>query len=296
MTRIFECLKRADREGQHPLGDLDASGAPEQNAPEVLSVLLPDTSPQALAAEQRRCIPVETAVITPEARLVFHTDPDSSAADRFRLLRMRLREFWAAGKLRTVLVTSALPRDGKSTVAMNLATALAEGGKRSVLLIDADLYQSSVARQLRVNTPYGLADCLDKGLNPMAGMRLVEPLGWYLLSAGQPRTNATELLQTQALVPLLQRLSSTFDWVIMDTPPVLPVSDAAYLSQHTDGTLLVSRAGHTPKHAVQRALDLVGRSKVVGIVLNGVHKLPGWTRSDHRYYSTSPAGKSPPER
>ncbi len=88
--------------------------------------------------------------LRPESRIPFHTDPHGCAADRYRLLRMRLRELWIAGKLKTLLITSPLPEDGKSTTAMNVATALAEGGKYSVLLIEADLYHSPLAELLGI--------------------------------------------------------------------------------------------------------------------------------------------------
>ena len=89
-------------------------------------------------------IEVEQVEVLPESRIVFHNEPRSPGADRFRYLRMRLRELWDAGKLRSLLITSPLPQDGKSTIALNLATALAEHGKRTVLLIEADLHHPTL--------------------------------------------------------------------------------------------------------------------------------------------------------
>src|SRR5262249_36138324 len=140
-------------------------------------------------------IPIERANIQPASRVVFHTDPNSPSADRFRLLRMRLRELRNSKALKRILITSPLPHDGKSTMCLNLATALAEGGLRSVLLIEADLHHSALTQQLGLTPWAGLTDCLDEGLDPQSGIRKVEPLGWRLLPAGTTRSNPTELLQ-----------------------------------------------------------------------------------------------------
>ncbi len=102
--------------------------------------------------------PVEEAQLRPENRLVYHSDPRSPAADRFRLLRMRLKTNWKAGKLKKLLITGPLAHDGKSTVVLNLATALAERGKRTVLVVEADLHHSSVTEILGIRPWAGLTE------------------------------------------------------------------------------------------------------------------------------------------
>ncbi len=222
---------------------------------------------------------VEQAQLRPENRLVFQFDPRSPAADRFRFLRMRLREHWSAGKLKTLLITSPLANDGKSTMLLNLATALAERGKRSVLVIEADLHHSTIAADLRLRTWPGLTDCLlDPSVSPLANVRRVEPMGWYLLPAGEPRRNPTELLQGPASGKVLQKLAESFDWVLIDSPPVVPLSDAIALQQFADATLLIVRAGKTPREAIEQATALLGPKKLVGIVLNAVE------RRNQQYY------------
>src|SRR5215471_9925690 len=104
--------------------------------------------------------PVEQAQIRPEARLVYHTDPGSPAADRFRFLRMRLREFAKTGKLKKLLITSPIAGDGKSTAVLNLATALSERGKRKVLVLEADLHRGAIAEMLKLRSWPGLSECL----------------------------------------------------------------------------------------------------------------------------------------
>jgi capsular exopolysaccharide synthesis family protein len=186
---------------------------------------------------------------------------------------MCLRELWKAGKLRTLQITSPLPQDGKSTIALNLATALAEGGKRTVLLIEADLHRPTLTEQLGLEQRAGLADCLETSLNPLSVLRRLEPLGWYLLPAGEPRSNPTELLQTEAFAVVLQTLSQHFDWILIDSPPVIPLTDALSLARQANATLLVAREGRTPREAIEKAIAVLGRQRVLGIVLNAVEGL-----------------------
>jgi capsular exopolysaccharide synthesis family protein len=226
-------------------------------------------------------IPVEEVDIHPVSRVVFHTEPRGPGADRFRFLRMRLQQLWNTGKLRRLLVTSPLPQDGKSTIALNLATALAERGRRTVLLLEADLHHSTLTQQLGLKTRPGLAECLEGGLDAVSTLRRLEPLGWYFLPAGQARGNPTELLQSEALSGVVQTLAPHFDWILMDSPPVSPLTDALSLTKQADATLLVVRAGRTPREAVEGAIALLGREHVLGIVLNGVE---GLDRLYSKYY------------
>jgi len=213
---------------------------------------------------------VEQANIRPEHRLVYYTDPHSPAADRFRYLRMRLREPWSAGKLKKLLITSPLPKDGKSTIILNLATALSERGQRSVLLIEADLHKSCLSERLGLKIGVGLSECLHDGLDPLSAIRRVDPFGWHVLAAGEPPTNPTELLQTPAAATVFARVSSYFDWVLVDSPPAIALTDAISLQQHVDASLLVVRAGSTPREAIDEARGLLGATHIIGVVLNGV--------------------------
>jgi polysaccharide biosynthesis transport protein len=217
--------------------------------------------------------PVDEAHIGPDSRLVVWTDPRSPGADRFRYLRMRLGELKDIAKLRTLMITSPLPRDGKSTVILNLATVLAEGGKQSVLVIEADLHHPILAHRLGVEGQAGLSECLSGILDPMMAIRRIEPPKWYLLQAGKPVANPSELLQSGNLATVLQKLSPNFNWILVDTPPVAPLTDAVTISQHVDASLLVVRANHTPRELVEEALNLLGPKHVPCVVLNGAEGL-----------------------
>jgi capsular exopolysaccharide synthesis family protein len=228
--------------------------------------------------------PVEEARLSPESRVVILSDPKSAGADRFRYLRMCLREVRAAAKLRSLLITSPLPLDGKSTVALNLATTLSRSGKHPVLVIEADLHHPTLAGRLGIQSRQGLAECLEEGLDPMSALWRIEPLGWHLLQAGKPTGNPTELLQSELLPRIIQGLSSEFEWVLIDAPPLVPLTDAVSLSKLVDATLLVVRAGTTPRDSVEESLALLGPERVLGVVFNGADRLNRLYSKYYGYY------------
>jgi capsular exopolysaccharide synthesis family protein len=272
MSRFFEFLEQFNGESNAVLAS--AGDIPE--ARHILSVLNPPQTGESQTTEkvsQLRNVGVEETHLNPEARLIVQTDPGSPAADRFRLLRMRLRVLKSTAKLNNLLITSALPLDGKSTIALNLATALADAGKQTVLLLEADLYHPNLSQRLGLPIRPGLAECLESGLDPVSALRRLEPMRWYLLPAGMPQGNPTELLQRDSLPRLLQRLSPYFDWILIDSPPVVPLTDALIISQHVDASLLVVRADYTPREAIEEALKLLGPKKVLGVLFNGVEGL-----------------------
>ena len=218
-------------------------------------------------------VPVERVRVSIASRIVLVTESRGPGADRFRYLRMRLRELRGLAKLQSIVVTSPLPHDGKSTVALNIATALADGGRSSVLLIDADLYHPTVVQRLGLAPRSGLAECLENDVNPLGELTKIEPLGWYLLQSGRPRGNPADLFQSDNLESVTKQLYPYFDWVVIDTPPVTPLTDAVSFSRHADASLLVVRADRTPREAVEEALSRIGQKHVLGIVLNGTDNL-----------------------
>ncbi len=228
--------------------------------------------------------PIEDVDIQKGCRLVVHTEPRGPAAERFRYLRIRLRDPWESGKLKTVLVTSALPQDGKSTIALNLASSLCEHGKKKVLLIEGDLHRPSLALQLGLEPGPGLVECLGTDTDPIPLIRRLEPLGWYLLKAGGKCINPTELLQSGMLPALLAKLTPHFDWILLDSPPVIPVTDALAMAREVDAVLMVVRAGSTPREAVQRSLAQLGRRKLLAVVLNAIEGL-NLVYSKYGYYN-----------
>lgn len=223
--------------------------------------------------EELRNVPTDTVTEEHTGRIALLTEPKSPGADRFRYLRMRLRELAALVKLKTLVITSALPRDGKSTVALNLATALAERGRRRVLLIEADLHCPSILNTLGLNCPTGLAECLESGADPFLALRRLDPFMWYLLPAGQAVGNPTEILQSETFGHLIAKVSPHFDWVLVDTPPVEPLLDALLVAKSADASILVVRAGQTPQAAVDEAISLLGAQNIAAVVFNGAEGL-----------------------
>ncbi len=230
-------------------------------------------------------IPAETVQVRPESRIVAHTDPRGPAADRLRFLRLRLNQVWNAEKLKRLLITSPLPHDGKSTTAVNLAVTLTEEGKRTVLLIEGDLHRASVSRELGLDSRPGVAECLESNADPCSLVRRIEPIGCYFLPAGNPRSNPSELLQRGVLATMMESLSLHFDWILIDSPPVGPLTDALSWKERADATLLVVRAGQTPTQATEEALNLLGRKHVLAIILNGVEGLDDAYKKYYKAYN-----------
>ena len=238
------------------------------------------------------CLPVgmEECTISPESRVVVYHDPASAGADRFRLAQIRLKSLQASRGLKSILITSPMPGDGKTTVALNLATALSENGKVPVLLLEADVYRPTVHTRLGLKPWAGLSECSRRGEDPMLAIRRINPLGFYLLPAGQRVANDANILQSTFTSQLVKSLSaSSFGWVLIDAPPTTPVADVLALNAHADATLLVARAGQTPRDAIEESARNLGRERIIGIILNGVEGINkvysqyyGYTKSDAR--------------
>ena len=219
-------------------------------------------------------VPAEISPVAPESQIVVYSDPRSAGADRFRLVQTRLKQLQAAKKLKSLLITSPLPGDGKSTVALNLATALAEKGKRPVLLLEADVYRPALVRRLGLKPWGGLTECFAGKSDPMLTIRRIDPLGFYLLPAGRPMEDGSTLLHSEFISKLIKGLAATsFSWILIDSPPATPIAEILALRAESDATLLVSRAGKTPREAIEESARNLGPDHIVGIILNGVEGL-----------------------
>lgn len=193
----------------------------------------------------------------------------SQRAESFRQLRTNLQFANVADHAKTVLVTSSIPGEGKSTTATNLAIALAQAGK-TICLVDADLRRPRINEYLGLDRNAGLTTALigAADINDLLQQWGDDQL--YVLTAGQIPPNPSELLGSEEMKRLIVRLEQAFDTVIIDAPPLLPVTDAAVLSQHVGGVLTVVGAHKTKQHDLEKSLAslaLVG-ANVLGIVLN----------------------------
>jgi capsular exopolysaccharide synthesis family protein len=202
--------------------------------------------------------------------LVTITDPRSAVSEAYRTLRTNLQFAAVGGALQTLVVTTPSPNEGKSTTVANLAVAFAQGGKK-VIVVDADLRRPALHELFGVDGTSGLSNTLvDEALRaapPLVAVPGVE--GLRLLPAGAIPPNPAELLGSDELAQVIDRLKSMADMVLFDAPPVLPVTDAAILAKRTDGILLVLQAGKTKREHAARAKDMLEQvgARIVGTAL-----------------------------
>jgi protein-tyrosine kinase len=196
-----------------------------------------------------------------------HTDP--SLGEQFRRFAATLMQTQREGQLRRVLITSAVPGEGKTLTAVNLALILSESYRRRVLLIDADLRRPSISEALSLKGSEGLSEAIQSTEDMKAPLaQLTETLA--VLPAGRRLSNPLSSLTSQKMGRLLEEAGDRFDWVIIDTPPLGAAVDASLICPMVDAALLVVRAGRTPHQAIQRAVDTLGQDRILGVVLNGV--------------------------
>jgi capsular exopolysaccharide synthesis family protein len=200
-------------------------------------------------------------------------EKNSPAGEQYKILREQLNKAMGDGGRRLVAITSPIKGDGKTTVAANLAAAMALNKDRQVLLIDADLRSPSIHRCFGVGSSPGLADYLsaEDDIDVLDYIRETSIPGLRLLPAGNAISHSAELLGSERMKALLGEIAEIFpnDQVIIDTSPVLSTSDPLVLCRQLDGLLMVVRAGKTPRECLSEALKLVGTDKIVGSVLNG---------------------------
>ena len=205
-------------------------------------------------------------------QLVSLLAPGSFAADQYRTLRHTLERLRKEAGLQVLAVTSPGPGDGKSVTALNVAGALAQSADARVLIVDADLRRPRVGEYLGLNARQwpGLADAILEPERTLSQMvRRLEGFNLWALLAGTPHQSPYELLNSRRMEALLSEARRQFDFVLIDTPPIVPFADARLLSRWTDGALVIVAAHKTPRKLLAEALNLLDPAKVVGVVLNG---------------------------
>ena len=193
-------------------------------------------------------------------------------AEQFRTLRSRLYQIRDTSNMKRLLVTSAIPGEGKTLVATNLAQAITLERDRKVLLIDGDLRGAKLHLPLGAPLSPGLSEFLRSEVAEGEIIQHGQKGNLCFVAAGSRVNNASELLSNGRLQKFLDRIAPLFDWVILDSPPCLPVSDASVLASFVEGVLLVVRAGSTPLTLTQKARKELQKRNVVGVVLNAVKK------------------------
>jgi capsular exopolysaccharide synthesis family protein len=232
-----------------------------------LTIKSAETLEEVVGAPVLAVVPFDPAA--KQAPLVMDSDTLSARAESVRHLRTNLQFVDVDHPVKVIVVVSSVPNEGKSTTAVNLAIAFAEAG-RKVMLIEADMRRPRVADYLGLEGAVGLSDVL-------AGQVAIDDVlqKWgrhdlWVLTSGSIPPNPSELLGSRNMAALLERQRTTFDLIIIDTPPLLPVTDAAVVAAYADGAVLVARAGKTPQQRVRmaaaslRAVD----ARLLGCVLN----------------------------
>jgi protein-tyrosine kinase len=211
-------------------------------------------------------------VLDPKTVVFSEANERPAGAEQFRTLRSRLYHLVETVPLKKILITSALAAEGKTFVATNLAQAIARGKERKVLLIDGDLRSPALHKPLGAPLTPGLSDYLRGQASDPEIIQHGEDGNLCFIPAGNPGSDPSELLSNGMFDKLLDRLTPLFDWVIIDSPPCLPVADANLLAGHCDGVLLVLRARSTPSVAADKARKELQKRKVIGVVVNGVEE------------------------
>jgi capsular exopolysaccharide synthesis family protein len=268
MSRIHEALKKAEEEraaAQAGQPRMVEQGVAVEGSPAMPSFTTPFTFDMLLA----RCAQCNWS---PDRRtmLFFNAEEHLAGTEEFRTLRSRLYQIREKQPLKKVLVTSSLPKEGKSFVAANLAQVIARQHGRRVLLIDADLRAPRLHQLLGTSAGPGLADYLSGQADEFAVMQrgLMENL--FFIPSGRAVSSPAELVANGRLKALLSRLEPLFDWIIIDSPPAVPVSDASLMADYCDGVLMVVRSNATPFDVAQKARQEFREERLIGVVLNGI--------------------------
>jgi protein-tyrosine kinase len=303
MSRIHEALKKAAQEriaqrGDRPGTDLvdlatDNVVVPGYVAERVDGKLRPaiatpeDVQRANFESFAKRC--ARPAWKTEHTPTIFAGD-DRSIVERFRTLRSRLYQIAAAQPLRSLLITSSLPMEGKTFIATNLAQSFIRQTDRRVLLIDADLRASRLHLSLGAPDKPGLADYLDGDADEFQVTQVGPEGNLCLIPGGKPTADPSGLLHSARMKQFVEKMSQVFDWVIIDSPPAVAVHDASVLADMCDGVLFVVRAGATDFEIAEKASAEFREKNLLGVVLNQVAKHSSYGQYYYGYGQESGGG------
>jgi capsular exopolysaccharide synthesis family protein len=279
MSRIHRAVEKADREGlltwtkgdqggtatalQDPPAVAPPPSLPRARAPRPPAWNPPPVEPTSWEAPH----PTLADNITLSPMFVAATDPGSTAAEHYRLLRTRLESKENGRRTQLLLVTSPRMGDGKTTTSGNLALTMAQEFHQRVVLVEADLRRPTLADLFGLPAGPGLVDVLLGGASIESALVQIPGQQLYLLPGGMAAPRSAGLLESSMMQRTLEALRGRFDRIVMDAPPVT-VADTHVLSRMADGVLFVVRAGVTPRSAVERALAEMDGEKLLGVVLN----------------------------
>jgi protein-tyrosine kinase len=287
VSRIHEALKRAEEDRAAAQAGHSESGqiaeistqAPVAGAPSIIPTVPSLSNQLTYETLLSRCA---LCTWSPDAKtMLFYNSEQGPGTEEFRTLRSRLYQMREKQPLKKVLVTSSLPKEGKSFVAANLAQAMVRQHGRRVLLIDGDLRAARLHLALGTALTPGLAEYLLGEADEFGIMQRGAMENLFFIPAGRSTSNPAELIANGRLKVLLSRVESLFDWIVIDSPPAVPVSDAGLMSNHCDGVLMVVRSTATPSDVARKARAEFDDKLLLGVVLNGMKHDPAEYK---RYY------------
>jgi protein-tyrosine kinase len=282
MSRVHDALRKAARES------LDTppreASVPVAAATEEVPLAAVTVDADVLLDMESILAKVKECPYTPlpEALLINYTKPREAPGEEFRTLRTRLNHLQTLQPLHTLVVTSASPAEGKSFTATNLALTQAQLTGRKVILGDFDFRRPTVDKTFGIPPSPGITDYLQGKVPLSSVIRKIAATNLYVMTAGEGVPNPLELLNLKECKQLIDSLRDYFDWVIIDSPPLLFAADGNLLATMSDGTILVVRIGSTTFDAVTRALQSLCENNVLGIVVNGARR--GELYSKYTYY------------
>jgi capsular exopolysaccharide synthesis family protein len=303
MSYIFEALQRAEAERSGGIAPKNADSVAELlqgveqeiERKQAVGELPPAAIPESPEAETFASAKVLAPALAVDSRLVCLTDQGGLAAEKFRVLGLKLRNLRERRKLKRIVVTGTAPEEGKSLVAANLALNQSRSKVLKTLLVDGDLRRPTVASRFGFDRSLpGLSECLRGERQLSEVVYKLNGSGLWFLPAGRAPENPLDLMQSGRLPELLDQLGKFFVWIVIDTPPVVPVADTTFWMKLADGVLVVIREGVSEKKVIERALDSFDHAALLGVVVNSC------SRSDHTdYYSrygqaTIGTGDGPP--
>ena len=290
MSRIGDALKRAGSEEKDGFATLGVDD--EQVFADSADTAASSAPSRTGTTEPREIAEVGAGLLEPYSdqtaeKTVVHSEVSPIAREQYRRLGATLHHVQAERGLKAILVASALAEEGKTLTAVNLALTLSESYRRRVLLVDADLRRPSVHQVFGFENIVGLADALAaKEERRLPILAVSSRLS--VLPAGRPTSDPMEALTSSRMLKILDEASSVFDWIIIDTPPVGLLTDANLLAAMVDGAVFVVSAGRTPCAVVQKAVEALGRDRILGVILNRVDEasaMPG--DYYYRYYGST---------
>jgi protein-tyrosine kinase len=280
MSRLYETLRRMEMEHRRT----GTSPSEPNEAVEMVSNVL--TQPVELEGAGSAKVQA-----SPASRLVALTEPKSLGAEKFRALVTRLENLRIQREFKSLQVTSGGINEGKTTVSANLAVTLAKRGDPKVLLIEGDLHRPSLTSLLGLTESRGLVHWwsapkqdISTYLYRLDGMPL-----WFL-SAGTTFDHPSEILQSSRFAETFTKFGAWFDWIVVDSTPMLPTVDANLWSRLVDGSLLVVREGVASVRALKKGLEGLDNPKWIGTVLNEASEFDRMNYAD-QYYTLEPQGK-----